>query len=320
MEITTMKSKIIAVLFLGILFFAVPMFAGEGGDQYPNGAESWGAGALPPPGTYAVLDYFQVYSGNLKNGSGDTVSVGGRNASVFAVADAIRPVYMSKLKLFGGDMGWYVIVPTVYQRVTLGYQNDKTGIGDITVQPFFLAWHFPKKNLHIASVVDFTLPTGYYNATDPRTSIGTGYVGIEPAVAITYLSRSGWEASTKQHYHFCMKDQTTNYTSGQNYHFDYLVGKHIGNWGVGGYGYFLKQVTDDKQNGSVVAAAPGMYDAGRKGQVFAIGPNVTYSNARGFQFMAGYSRETLVRNRFGGDKLTVKIVIPMRLSLFPKRG
>jgi hypothetical protein len=313
-----MKSKAIVALFLGILSFAVPMLAEEGGDQYPNGAESWGAGMLPPPGTFAILNYFQVYSADLKNGSGDTVSVGGKTASAFAVADAIRPVYMSKLRFLGGDVGWYAIIPTVYQRATLGTQNDKTGIGDITVQPFFLAYHFPKKNLHLATVVDFDLPTGYYNAKDPRTSIGTGYVGIEPAVAITYLNKAGWEASTKQHYHFTKKNETTNYASGQNYHFDYLVGKHIGQWGVGGYGYFLKQMTDDKQNGTVVPATAGMYSEGRKGQVLAIGPNVSYTTSRGFQFMAGYSRETLVRNRFGGDKLTVKVVIPTRLGLFPK--
>ena len=312
-----MKIKIITLVFLGMLFSAMPVLAGEGGDQYPNGAESWGAGMLPPPGTLALLNYFQVYSGDLKNGSGDTVKIGGRTATVFAVADAIRPVYQSKLKLFGGNMGWYVIVPTVYQRTTLGYQNDKTGTGDITVQPFFLSYHFPKKNIHFATVVDFTLPTGYYNASDPRTSLGTGYVGIEPALAFTYLNKSGWEVSTKQHYHFNLENGTTKYTSGQNYHFDYLAGKHIGNFGIGAAGYFLKQTTDDKQNGVVVPAS-GMYDAGRKGQVLAIGPSVFYSTARGFQFMASYTHETLVENRFGGDKVTVKVIIPTRLLLFPK--
>ena len=31
--------------------------AKDGGDQYPNGAETWLAGAVPPPGNY-FLNYF----------------------------------------------------------------------------------------------------------------------------------------------------------------------------------------------------------------------------------------------------------------------
>lgn len=38
--------------------------AKEGSDQYPNGAETWLAGALPPPGNY-FLNYFGYYSGDL---------------------------------------------------------------------------------------------------------------------------------------------------------------------------------------------------------------------------------------------------------------
>jgi len=313
-----MKSKTIVVCFLGILCFTVPLFAKEGGDQYPNGAESWGAGILPPPNTFAVLDYFTVYGGDLKDGSGNTVTVGGKSASVFAVADAFRPVFMSKLKLFGGQVGWYTVIPVVYQSVTLGSRETKGGIGDITVMPFMLAYHFPNKGLHFAVVTDVNLPTGHFDGSDPRTSIGAGSVGIEPAFALTYLPKPGWEASTKLHYHIATRNSTTDYTSGQDFHADYLIGKHIGQWGIGANGYILKQTTDDRQYGQVVAAVPGMWDTGRRGQVFAIGPNVNFASKRGFQFMAGYMHETLVRNRFGGDKLMVKIIVPTQLSLFPK--
>jgi hypothetical protein len=312
-----MKSKAVVLGVLGILLLTVPLFATEGKDQYPNGAESWGAGMLPPPSTLAYLNYFQVYCADLKNGSGNTVSIGGKTASVCAEANAFRPVFMSKLRLFGGNVGWYVVIPVVHQSMTLGNKYANGGIGDITVQPFFLAWHFPKKSLHIAAVTDFNLPTGNFNASDPA-SIGNGYVDVEPAVAITYLPRSGWEVSTKMHYDIPMKNTSTDYKSGQNFHFDYLVGKHIKHWGVGAGGYFLKQTTDDLQHGQVVAAAPGMWDTGRRGQVFAAGPNITYNTSRGFSFIASYSREMAVQNRFGGNKLTVRIVIPTHLSLFPK--
>jgi len=54
-----------------------------------------------------------------------------------------------------------------------------------------------------------------------------------------------------------------------------------------------------------------MWDAGRRGQVFAAGPSLGYANKRHMTFMAQRQHETLVRNRFGGDKVWFKMIIPM---------
>lgn len=79
---------------------------------------------------------------------------------------------------------------------------------------------------------------------------------------------------------------------------------------LGGTGYFLKQVTDDSVNGQMLAAVPNLWDEGRKGQVVAIGPSVGYTNKRHMTFRAQWQHETLVRNRFGGDKVAFKMMIP----------
>ncbi len=47
-----MQKRVLALL-LGAALAASPVFAKEGGDQYPNGAENWFAGAMPPPGNSA---------------------------------------------------------------------------------------------------------------------------------------------------------------------------------------------------------------------------------------------------------------------------
>ena len=91
---------------------------------------------------------------------------------------------------------------------------------------------------------------------------------------------------------------------------DYLVGRHFGRWMAGSTGFALKQVSDDTVNGQSVPATPGLWDAGRRGQVLAIGPSAGYTNKRHMTFMAQWQHEALVRNRFGGDKVWIKMIIP----------
>ena len=45
--------KIVVALGLGLVMCG-SVQAKEGGDQYPNGAETWFAGAVPPPGNYFI--------------------------------------------------------------------------------------------------------------------------------------------------------------------------------------------------------------------------------------------------------------------------
>ncbi len=87
---------------------------------------------------------------------------------------------------------------------------------------------------------------------------------------------------------------------------------------MGATGYALKQTTDDTVNGQVVAASAGLWDAGRRGQVFAIGPSLGYASKRGVSFTAQWQHETLVRNRFSGDKVWFKAVMPVS-ALYSRR-
>ena len=49
------------------------------------------------------------------------------------------------------------------------------------------------------------------------------------------------------------------YDSGDDFHMDYLVGRRFGPWGVGLSGYYLKQTGDDKIDGKVIDALPGVW-------------------------------------------------------------
>ena len=76
-----MRKQTRAVLAGGLLLAAGAVQAKEGGDQYPNGGETWFAGAVPPPGNY-LINYLGYYSGKLKDGSGNDANVGGRTPKV----------------------------------------------------------------------------------------------------------------------------------------------------------------------------------------------------------------------------------------------
>lgn len=112
-------------------------------------------------------------------------------------------------------------------------------------------------------------------------------------------------------YNLKTTNPATNYHSGQEFHVDYLVGKHVKRWMFGANGYALKQVTDDTIGGQIAPAAPGLWDAGRRGQVLAVGPSAGYNSKRHMSFMAQWQHETLVRNRFGGDKVWLKMIVPV---------
>lgn len=295
--------------FILILAVLVPTaWAKEGGDQYPNGAENWFAGSAPPSGSYFV-NYFGYYGGKLKDGSGQGAIVNGAVPTVNATFDAFRYAQITRWKIFGADYGVHVIVPVVHQSVNMGGSAGYSGIGDIIVNPVILGWH--RSQWHALTAVDIFLPTGHYDQNDARVSIGANYYGFDPLLAVSYLPKTGWEASAKLMYNLKTTNPATHYHSGQEFHSDFALGKHLGNWMFGATGYGLAQTTDDTVNGQVVGTTAGVWGAGRRGDVFSIGPSAGYTNARHMTFMADWQHETLVRNRFGGDKIWFKMVIPV---------
>lgn len=296
-----MKKRLLAILLMAGAIAAAPALAKEGGDQYPNGAENWFAGAVPPPGDY-FINYFGNYSGTLRDGSGNKIQPGGKDIKVDATFDALRYVKVTNSTIWGGNYGWAAILPVVNLSIDVaGTKNGRTGIGDATITPIILSWHSPE--WHYALGLDVNLPTGAYNKIDPPgKNIGTNYYSLEPVFGVSYLGKDGWEVSGKFMYNWKTKNSDTDYKSGDEVHVDYLVGKHIGPWSVGASGYYLKQISDDRLAGARVGTD------GNRGQVFAIGPTIKYENSSHSQFIFQWQRETSVKNRFEGDKLWFKFI------------
>ncbi len=286
------------ILVAGFLLPGIdsPAFATEGGGSaYPNGAEDFMAGAVPPPGFYLV-DYLNYYSADtFRNGSGDSAVP---DFKLKATANVFRFIYVTKHQVFGGFWGMHAFLPVVNLDVTVpGRSQTKTGIGDIIVDPFILSWH--SKNWHAVTGLDVYMPTGPY-ATSDLANIGRNYWTFEPVAAATYISDSGVDISAKVMYDFNTKNDDTGYTSGQEFHVDYTVAKKFDALSLGVGGYYYKQMTDDKQNGSTVGD-------GNRGQAFAIGPQIKY-DYKNMSFLLKYQAESNVKNRPEGDKFWFKFI------------
>ena len=303
-----MKKITIAVLLGSLLLTAGIAQAKEGGDQYPNGAENWFAGAVPPPGNY-FINYFGNWSGTKKDGNGNTIQTPGGDVKLNATFDAMRFVQVTNQTLFGGSWAWHVIVPVVKMSVDAGGNSaGATGLGDVTVDPLIIAWHGPE--WHTVVGLDINLPTGAYDkspggTSDGRKDIGANYYSVEPIFAASYLGSNDWEVSGKFMYNIKTRNTYTDYQSGNEFHMDYLVGKNFGNLGVGLSGYYLKQLSDDTQAGVKVGTD------GNRGQVLAVGPSVKYKIQGGTVLIGQWQNETNVKNRFGGNKVWFKLITPL---------
>jgi hypothetical protein len=273
----------------------------SGGSPYPNGAEDFMAGALPPPGNYFV-NYLSWYQADAFRDDD-----GGRLFEDFkldVVANTFRFIHVSKHQIFGANWAAHAFVPLINVDVSrqiappFPRENDnRFGVGDVIIDPFILGWH--SKEWHVVTGLDIYLPTGVYDK-DRLANPGRNHWTFQPVFAATYLNQAGLEMSAKLMYDFSTKNNATDYQSGQAFHADYTLGYHTGPWSFGLGGYFYQQTTDDKVDGDT-------FLDGFKGRAFAMGPQVKY-DYKNMAFTLKYLEETAVQNRPDGGGLWFKFL------------
>ena len=305
--LTNIAKGIVTTAFVVTLGTGLQATEGGGG-AYSNGTEGFMSGAIPPPGLY-YINYLTNYSADsLMDNNGNKKG----DFKLSATANVSRFVYTSSYKIFGGNWGAQLIVPLVTLNAKLSINpgpgtvtdGSDTGLGDIVFDPFLVSWH--SKNWHQVIGLDIIIPSGSYSvpsATNIAPSIGRNYYTFEPVYAVTYISDSGWEVSSKFMYDINTQNKDTNYQSGDEFHFDYTVGKHINkDWSVGVGGYYYQQITDDEQNGNTIKDY--------KGRVIAVGPQVQYSYGK-ISLTGKYQVEINVKNKPKGNKAWFKLIYPL---------
>jgi hypothetical protein len=292
-------SRLRATAVAVLLAVTLPVLATEGGGSiYPNGAENFMVGALPPPGTYYLLYGSHYEADRLRDNAGNRVPI---DFKVKATAVVPRLLWVTDQQIMGGQLAFYGFFPLVDLKVRVGGASDSaSGLGDITLGGG-LGYHVSDK-LHYAFAVDVNAPTGRYDK-NALANVSRNYWNIEPLFALSYVQGSGLNADLKVMYDFNARNKATDYRSGQELHADFSAGWAFGNgWtlGVGGYAY--RQTTDDRLAGAKVPD--------NRGRAYAIGPSIKYDSGKGWFLTAKYESEFDVRNRAEGAGFKLKAVLP----------
>ncbi len=285
-----------------LMAFSSQAMAG-GGQNYPNGAEAFLAGAAPPPGFY-FLDYAYYYTADsMKDDNGDDIAA---FDDVTVAANVFRFLWMSDKKIMGGNWGMHTFLPIIGVdlnfKASVGPQHttsyDDTSVPYVIFSPFLLSWHLQEGKLHIVtSLADIYIPTGQDDGN--MASVGTNFWTIEPVLGITYMANN-WEFSAKFMYDFnsTQEDYATVYglevdrDPGQEFHFDYSASYAVTpSFRIGVNGYYYTQTTDDSYdidpNMPVTLQEPSPIDLlradeGMRSKVFAVGPGIWYNHKNMF--------------------------------------
>jgi len=306
-----LKAGALAMAAASLLWAGQDVQAG-GGASYPNGAESFLSGAVPPPGFY-YLNYSYYYNADsLKDDNGDDVPV---FDEITAVANVSRFLWISDITLFGGNYGQHLFVP--YLDVSLDFHApvgagnsmsyDDSSVPYLIYSPMILAYHLMEGKLHVVvSPIDLYIPTGQEDGNLAAT--GHNFWTFEPVVAVTYMPNN-WEFSAKFMYDFNTTQDDyahpsglqVDRTPGQEFHFDYSCSYALNpSWRVGVNGYYYVQTTDDKFKGPDAALLAG--EEGKHSTVTAIGPGVWY-NYQNMFFALRTQFETMAENKTEGHNV-----------------
>lgn len=262
-----MKRLCAASVFALLSLCTTASWAGFG-NHYTNGVEGIRAASLPPPGLYFRLYNVYYSAGDLKDTNGD--SLGDFDLDVFAVVP--RLIWVSEYKLLGADYFADVIIPLVNTDVSLGmgnatlFDDDKFGLGDIAVEPFGLSWHGDRYDASFAAGV--YLPVGEYDETEPASPGLNYWTGMITAGGTYYLDQAKtWSASILARYEFHGENDDTDMTNGDDFHFEWGIGKKLAQfWEIGAAGYCQWQVSDDSGKGATDS----------RDRVYAAGPEINY--------------------------------------------
>jgi len=261
------KSIVVILCVLGIAAAIYGTAAAGVTGHYVNGVEGIKAATLPPPGFYYRLYNVFYNACDLTDPQGDESPVD-FDLSVYAMVN--RFLWISDIKILGGDFGLDVIIPLIYTDVEiepLGVDDDQFGLGDIVVEPFVLSWHGPRHDTSFA--VALYTPTGDYDK-DEAASPGMDMWTVMFTLGGTYYldADKTWSASILGRYEVHSEKDEIDVEPGDDFHFEWGIGKTLAKiWDVGLSGYCHWQVTDDSGSGV-------WWDKSDHDRVYAIGPEV----------------------------------------------
>jgi len=288
--------RIFITTVIGLLALQGQGFAAEAGiSSYTLGSAAFGAGIVPPAGTY-VTPVTGFYSGT----NDDAVNIGGLpldpGAEMNFFKTGINALYVPDAPVLGGALGLSAMVAGSHIDFSgtalsglVEAQVEGWGVTDTSLKAQ-LGWG-EGSFFHNAYVMAI-LPTGRYDTgLYPSTGLGRaaldagwGFTWVEPSTMIQFNGQLGFT------YNF--NNDATDYQSGTEAHFEWAVGKDFApGLTLGLVGYNYRQLTGDSGTGAML----GDY----KGSVDAVGVGASYLTPVGLFGLRHY-QEFGAENHFEG--------------------
>lgn len=278
-------------------------------------------GAPPAgPGWY-VQQYVQFYrNGTLKDAGENALRLptpqGLQEAEVDLNIGLTQVVYQSNQPLlFGGKWGMNLMLP--YASIDLEPEDNLAlsvnggNLGDLLLGPY-LQWDpimGPSGPRFVQRVeLQLIFPTGSYDS-DHALNVGSNVFSFNPYWAATAFLTPKWTASWRLHYLWNAENddpykplQANDTQAGQAVHVNFASAYEVlpNRLRLGINGYYLKQITESKVNGSSIA--------GSEEQVLGIGPGLVYHFSQHDHLFVNLYWETAAGNRPEGSRFNLRYV------------
>jgi len=338
----TMRRTAVGTLLIGALLSAERVYAAEQAKSvYLLGVTASMAGMTPPPGTY-VSSFTYLYSGDATGAAAlsRTLPLAGTVLPAFATLqtnadvsvkanvalDVFSVLWVAPQKVLEGNFGFGVLLPVGYQEVDVnlnaltaltfpngtvlqrgrnfGISDSTFAVGDPLVTAF-IGWS--SGNLHWKLTGLLNVPIGAYDRSN-LVNMGFNRWAADLTGSATWLDpKSGFEVSLAAGFTFNGENPDTNYKTGTEFHLEGAVMKHFSKaFAIGVAGYHYQQITGDSGSGALLGAF--------KGEVSAIGPNLTYNfQVGGVPVLTSvrWLHEFNAKNRLEGDAGFVTVTVPL---------
>jgi hypothetical protein len=269
------RAQVVWLALVCLLIVAGTAVAGPTGNHFTNGGEGIKVATVGPPGFYYRLYNFFYQTDDLKGANGHSVPA---DLHVTVYAQAHRPIWVTKIKILGGDWLPNVVIPVVYNDFRAGPTTDRrVSLADCVVEPVAIAWHGPQWDAVIGLMA--WVPVGHYDPNHPGGA-GKGYWSGQFDGGGTFYPDKDktWSLSWLGRYEIHGKQRGHDVQLGDDFHFEWGIGKALPSsveigplkgFEVGVVGYAQFQVNDD--SGKDVTWDK-VHD-----RVFAVGPEIRFA-------------------------------------------
>ena len=318
--------------------------AEQGKSVYLLGVSASMAGMTPPPGIF--LSSFTYFYGANATGSAALSRVlpgTGSQLPAFATLqtnadvrvkanvalDVVSALWVAPEPILGGHFGMGILLPFGYQQVdadvtarsTLTFPDGTTlasnsvrklsdhtfAMGD-PLATAFIGWNSGQWHWKLSGLVNF--PVGSYQRTN-LVNMGFNRWALDVTGSATWLDpASGYEFSMAAGLTFNGYNPATDYRTGTEFHLESALMKHVSkDFAFGLAGYYYHQLEADSGAGALLGSF--------KGEVAAIGPNVTYNFTIGktpVLTSVRWLHEVKAVNRMRGDAGFITITVPFAMA------